>query len=385
MDLETIVKRIDEIEKKNQAYDKHFKNLGEQISNLENKIMGLPSDYRELKDDVSQLKKAISALGNTDKAFTQIRKDTIDKLGDLEKRMLKQQEQQTKVTQSDLQSISGKVDRFDAKMNSELDKKLQRYMEEDSRLLATVEKIEQSVTIKLKSDEDIRRNIEIHHRDIQNMSKRLEIIENDLPHYSKQQGEIQGKLSVFSDDQKQMDKQFQELKASETQRKLAFGAFIEQQEILQKDRESQFEEIHQKATNEIQEITAMREKMLQKEKELGQIGSNLDEVTKSYERRLKEVTELYQLFETKYQKEWSAFKNDVDKNWSNFSLINEEKQGAFTSRMDDMKSRMMALEDQTQDVQELLGLMSAEIQKGMLSLMKMANNWKDAFDSIQGK
>ena len=299
--------------------------------------------------------------------------------------MLKQQEQQTKVTQSDLQSISGKVDRFDAKMNSELDKKLQRYMEEDSRLLATVEKIEQSVMTKLKSDEDIRRNIEIHHRDIQNISKRLEIIQNDLPHYSKQQGEIQGKLSVFLDDQKQIDKQFQELKASETQRKLAFGAFIEQQEILQKDRESQFEEIHQKAVDEIQEITAMREKMLQKEKELSQIGSNLDEVTKSYERRLKEVTELYQLFETKYQKEWSAFKNDVDKNWSNFSLINEEKQGAFTSRMDDMKSRMVALEDQIQDVQELLGLMSAEIQKGMLSLMKMTNNWKDAFDSIQGK
>jgi predicted nucleic acid-binding Zn-ribbon protein len=166
---------------------------------------------------------------------------------------------------------------------------------------------------------------------------------------------------------------------------MAQNAFIEQQEIAQKQRELRVDEIQRKASEEILRISPMLEKLVQKEKELTQIGNNLDEVTKLYERRLKEVSELYQLFEAKYQKEWNGFKNEIEKNWSNFSLINDEKQSAFTNRMDELKSRIFLLEDQTKDIQELLGLMSEEIQKGMLSLLKMANNWKDAFDNIQGK
>jgi len=53
--------------------------------------------------------------------------------------------------------------------------------------------------------------------------------------------------------------------------------------------------------------------------------------------------------------------------------------------MDDLRSNIVLLEDQTNDLKELLGLMSSEIQKGMLSLMKMATAWKDAFDHIEGK
>jgi len=127
------------------------------------------------------------------------------------------------------------------------------------------------------------------------------------------------------------------------------------------------------------------DKLNQKEKELTLLSDNLDETTRLYERRLKEVSELYQLFEAKYQKEWNAFRNDAEKNWANNSLINEEKQSAINNRVEDLKTRVTSFEDQIGDIQELLGLMSAEIQKGMLNLMKMANNWKDAFDNIQTK
>lgn len=383
MDLETIIKRLDDLEGRVKDYDKVFKTVADQIADLDKKLSGLPANYRDLKDEVNQVKKTLAGIGTYDKAMTQLRKDMNDKFEEQNKNAAIQQEQFSKLYQSDLKSISAKTDRLDGKFKSELDKKLQRYIDEDSRTLATVDKIELSVNKKLKEDEDIRRNLEVQKRDLESVMKRVEIITDDISQFPKQQVDLFTKFSLLSEDINQIQAQLQELKASETQRKMAQTAFIEQQEINNKNRENRFDEIQRKALEEIQRITPLVDKLNQKEKELALVNDNLEETTRLYERRLREVSELYQLFETKYQKEWNTFKSDSEKNWANYSLINEEKQTAFNNRMEELKNRVTTFEDQMNDVQELLGLMSSEIQKGMLSLMKMANNWKDAFDNIQ--
>ena len=385
MNLETIVKRMDDLEERIQGYESMFKSLGEKIADLDTKVANLPAEYRDVKEDISQLRKGIENTSYIDKAITQVRKDTNEKFVNLEKETKKQQDQQAKLQQTDLRSLSARIERLDGKVQSELGKKIQQYIDEDSHVLATVEKIEQSVNAKLKSDDDIRRNAEIQKRDVQSVTKRVEILGDDLAQFRKQQTEIASKFAILLEGTRQTEIQIAELKGSETQRKMNQAAFIEQQEIAQKQREIRFDEIQRKTSDEVQRISPLLDRLSQKEKELTQAAGNLDEMTTSYERRLKEVTELYQLFEAKYQKEWSGFKTDVEKGWSNFSLINDEKQSAVAARMDDMKSRIFFLEDQTNDLRELLGLMSSEIQKGMLSLMKMANNWKDAFDNLEEK
>jgi len=188
MNLETIIKRMDALEERIQDYDKIFKNFNDTIADLNNKVTNLPAEYHDLKDEIGQLRKSIAGIGNFDKALTQIRKDTNEKIENLEKEAKKQQEQQTNLYQSDMRSLSAKVDRLDTKVKSELDKKIQRYIEEDSHVLSTVERIEQSVNTKLKSDEDVRRNHEIQKRDIQSISKRLEILGDDVSQFQKTTG-----------------------------------------------------------------------------------------------------------------------------------------------------------------------------------------------------
>jgi len=385
MDLEKIIKRLDDLEGKVQDYDKLFKTVAGQISDLDKKLSGLPANYRDLKDEIGQVKKTLAGMGTYDKAMTQLRKDMNNKIEEQGKNAVLQQEQSTQIYQSDLKSVSAKVDRLDAKLKTELDKKLQRYIDEDSRILSTVDKIELSVNKKLQGDEDIRRSLEIQKRDLESVMKRVEIISDDISQFPKQQVELITKLSLVSEDVTHIQAQLQELKAAEAQRKMAQTAFIEQQEISNKNREARFDEIQRRAADEIQRIAPQLDKLNQKEKELTLVSDNLEETTRLYERRLKEVSELYQLFETKYLKEWNTFKTDSEKNWANYSLINEEKQAGFNNKMEDLKTRIISFEDQINDIQELLGLMGSEIQKGMLNLMKMANNWKDAFDNMQTK
>ena len=44
---------------------------------------------------------------------------------------------------------------------------------------------------------------------------------------------------------------------------------------------------------------------------------------------------------------------------------------------------MLAVEDSTHDIQEVLMLMSKEIQTGMQSLMNMVNGWMEAFGELK--
>ena len=385
MDIETVVKRIDVLEKQINEYENTFKSLNDQISILDNKIERLPGEYHDLKDDIAQLRKNVSALGTHDKAMAQLRKETNEKISNSDNRLKQEQEKQNQQYQNDFRILSEKIERLDGKVKTELDKKVQQYVKEESQILTTVEKIEQSVTQKMKKDDDIRRNLEIHKKDIQTLSKRVEIISDDISQFPKLQIELVNKVSTFAEDLKYIENQIVELKASETQRKTAQNAFIEQQEILQKNREVRFEEIQKRTAEEIQPIAPMLDKLKRSDKELTQFKDNLEESTRLYERRLKEISELYQLFEIKYQKEWNELSTNLEKNFSNFTLINEEKQSSFSSKLDEYKTRMTSLEDEINDIQELLGLMSEELQKGMLSLIKMGSNWKEAFDALQGK
>jgi hypothetical protein len=71
------------------------------------------------------------------------------------------------------------------------------------------------------------------------------------------------------------------------------------------------------------------------------------------------------MLDEKFRQEWNTYKTDSDKKWSNVSIAFEEKQGGISDQIDKIKERLLIVEDNTHEMQELLILMSKEIQKGM--------------------
>ena len=64
-------------------------------------------------------------------------------------------------------------------------------------------------------------------------------------------------------------------------------------------------------------------------------------------------------------------------------MVIDDKQGGYSDQFQSLKDRMVLIEDTTSEIQEILVLMSAEIQKGMQKIMKMVNGWMDAFGKIK--
>ena len=92
---------------------------------------------------------------------------------------------------------------------------------------------------------------------------------------------------------------------------------------------------------------------------------------------------MYRLMDEKFRKEWTTYKADSEKRWSNISMVIDDKQGGYSDQFQLLKDRMVFLEDNNNEMQEVLLLMSTEIQKGMQNIMKMVNGWMDAFGQIR--
>jgi len=95
------------------------------------------------------------------------------------------------------------------------------------------------------------------------------------------------------------------------------------------------------------------------------------------------LTEMHRLMDEKLNKEWAIFKSDSEKRLANISLVLDDKQKGYLEQLQSIKDRMVLVEDNVHEMQEVLLLMSSEIQKGMQNIMKMVNGWMDAFGQIK--
>ena len=158
---------------------------------------------------------------------------------------------------------------------------------------------------------------------------------------------------------------------------------VEQQTISQREHERVWKEWQQQFDESIKQIYRLLPELQNQQLELGKTKTSFDEINQRFERRINEVTELYRLMDEKFRQEWATYKADSDKKWSNISVVFDEKQGSFSDQMEKMRERVLAVEDSTHEMQEVLILMSREIQKGMQSLTNMVNGWMDAFGEIK--
>jgi len=92
---------------------------------------------------------------------------------------------------------------------------------------------------------------------------------------------------------------------------------------------------------------------------------------------------MYRLMDDKLRNEWATYKADSEKRWSNISMVVDEKQSGYNTQLKTLIDRMAIIEDNTHEMQEILLMLSSEVQKSMQGFMKMVNGWMDAFGQIK--
>ncbi len=383
MNLDDLVKKIAALEDQNRSNAKTLVVLNSKIKIIEDSNSTFLDTAREVRKEVERLNATVSRLGQFDASLTQIRVEFSKKMNELERRKPQFDTNLEKIRKEDQNAIHKLISSTREELVSSLDKRMKTFFEEDSRLVKKVEDMESSFDANLKRDQSLQQMAAVGIEESHRNTKRIDNIQMEIEPIRKKLDEYLNKSNLIMDDLRKNDNRLNELAATENQRKVDQSTFMKQQAVLQIDRDRtwnewlhQFEESSQKTNTLLQEFTTQKQ-------ELKRSKEGFTEITQSFDRRVNELTEMYRILEERLRQDWATFKGDEQKRWANYSLIFGEKQGDFLHQYEEMKNRITSLEDRTKEFQEVLVMVSTELQKGMQGLMKMVNNWIETFDDIR--
>ena len=383
MDLETIVKRIEELELQLDSLRKSLSNQNNRIGSIDEKTTGFLEQIRDQKNEISKIAASLESKNQFDAVLTKTRVDFNKQIEESEKRQKLNLKMQEKLFDDHLKSIEAKMKKSHEEMEVDLKTRLKEYGENETKLLQGFKELEQKLENELRDDEDIKGSLNILQSTVTKNSRAIDTFTTEFSVYRERVDEIREKLKTISDNIRTNESQLKEIVATETERKQSFIAFMEQQALTKNERDrtwlewqDQIEEVINLSNNLIPELEKKRLNIEKNEIRFNEVIDQID-------RRINEVTEMFRLMDEKFRKEWETFQSEQEKRFTSMKLILEEKQKDITENFDEFKERITSVEDDSQDMQDVLILMSREIQKGMQSLMGMVNGWINAFDQIK--
>ena len=385
MDLETVVKRLDELENQLSSIKKAISNQNAKANMVEEKTTGFLEKVKIQNNEITRINSIITGLGQFDTAITKTRIDLKHQIEEAEKRIQLNQKMQEKIRAEELKPITASIEKVKKELSLVFDQKLSRLIEDDAKNSLRISEVDHKLGVKINSEDDLRMNLNILQQEVRQNKKVVESSAAENEEFKRRNEELRTRLDLISRDMRTYDNRLSEILATESERKQSYISFLEQQSIVKNDRDRTWSDWTNQFEENISQVYKILPELQNQQSEMKKTKALFDEVSQKFDRRANEITEMYRLMDEKFRKEWSTYKSDLEKRWSNVSLIMEDKQGGLDEKFLKINERIVEVEDNTQEMQEALILMSREIQKGMQSLMNMVNGWMDAFGQIKSQ
>lgn len=385
MDFETVVKRIDELENQLFSIKKAITSQNIKANQVEEKAMNFLDKVKEQNNEISRINSIITGLGQFDTAITKTRIDLNRQIEEAEKRIQLNQKMQEKIKIEENKALIATIEKVKKDLNQSFDQKLVLVIDENSKQALRMKEIDQKLDLNMSNEGDYKMNLNILEQEVRQNKKVLENNAADSDAFNRRNDELRSKLDIISRDMRTYDNRLSEILATESERKQSYISFLEQQSIIKNERDRTWSEWTTQFEETISQVYKVLPELQSQQNEMKKTKALFDEVSQKFDRRTNEITEMYRLMDDKFRKEWATFKSDLEKRWSNVSLIMEDKQGGLDDKFLKLNERIVEIEDDSQEMQEALILMSREIQKGMQGLMNMVNGWMDAFGQIKSQ
>jgi len=383
MNLEELILKIEKIDDQIKSFNKSFSTFNNKINEVDDRTSGFLNLMRDEKKEIARLNSTVMGLGQFDAAITQVRVDFNRKLEEFQKQGKQEEQLRANLVAEDIKSIESMIEKTRTELTNEFDKKLTSFFEENTRQINRLREKEIEINEILKSSEDFKGGLNSFNQDLRRTIKQVENLQAEVGASLGKQDEIRSKLEVISNSLRTNESRFNEMIVTESERKQGQLDFIEKQSLIQKERDRTWVEWEQQFEEFSKQTYGLLPKLQNQQLGLEQSKNNFEDITQQFERRIKELTEMYRLMDEKFRKEWTTYKADSEKRWSNISMVIDDKQGGYSDQFQSLKDRIVFVEDNNNEMQEVLLLMSTEIQKGMQNIMKMVNGWMEAFRQIK--
>ncbi|PKO13593.1 MAG: hypothetical protein CVU39_18260 [Chloroflexi bacterium HGW-Chloroflexi-10] len=384
MDFEQILKRVEWLDEERRKDKLIISTLEDRIMKMEGNIPPVLQNVEEISTDISRIQSALTKFDQIESSVSQLRIDLTRSVEAVEKNRMERDREVEKVRMADIESMNASIVavRKNQDVIPELKKDLRAREEEEHRLVRMIAEVEKKFLESRRSDDEYRRSQKLMEENIRQDSKRILDMQGELSAMRKRIEEQRSKTDLGNESLRKIEMRQNELVNTESERKQSQTAFIERQSMIQVERDrvwrewqSRFEVIEKQAVN----LDAQLQALDATQRAVRHAQESFDEITQRFERRINEITEMQRLVEDRFRQEWVSFKADDQKRWSNYMLSQDEQLRETTRQYEKFNDRLVTLEDNSQDLQDLMQQMIQTTQKRLQVLLRTAREMQDEF------
>ena len=243
MDFEQIVKRLEWLD------DEHRKDKAA-ISKYEERLASIELNIKTLREDIKDLSKKVADIGPVNQrislfenSLSKQRADISESIDALEKKHQQREKDIVKRYQAGLEEISQSLPKLDQSQEiSELRKLIKLRADEDIKLNIAVTELKPKIDDAVRKSEDTAISVKLVEDSRRQDIKRVADMQGEITAVRKRVEEYRQKAELNNDTLRNIENRFTELIVSESDRKKAQVAFIEQQSLAQIDRDHAYKE-----------------------------------------------------------------------------------------------------------------------------------------------
>lgn len=330
MDEQQVEKRFDWIDDERRKDKAETKQALDKIGDLEKLLKKQNEQIKEITSEVSRLAALTTRIHQMDETLSKHRIEVSNQLEIAEERRTAKEQQNEELRKTDQRSVASNIDdiRTELRKLTQIEETLENRREEEIRISKALGKLEQNVEKLTNKTNDFGRSVAGFEDGRAQDNRRIMEVENELEDLRKGMDRTRGDLESVDDRARRNEIRNAELAASEKERLDAQHAWIENQgmKLVEFDKEWQ---VWEKRFNSIEELAADFDERLKiyedTYRSLLKMKTELDRVIEKLERRITEVSEMHRLAEDRNKQEWSSFQADDMKRWNTFKLSSDEQ------------------------------------------------------------
>ena len=390
MEFEQLVKRIEWLDEEHRKTRAVVTKLEERMAALEANIDTVAQQLKPLPKQIADIASTAARLDQFDAIFAKQRDDLKQAIDEIEKRYQKRELEITKRHHEDLEPFHRAIDELRRRIESEfppIKHDLKASILEEARLNEAIKELKPPIDDAVRIAHEAIRTQNVFEEARRAESKRVADLQGELTALRKRIDEVRSRTDLGLDSYKNIESRIRELTLSESERKAAQIAFIEQQSITQIDRDRSYKEWKEKFDSIKVTTQAFDAQVLALEEALRKSARAQDtytELNAKLERRISEVTEMQRLAEDRIRQEWVTFKADDQKRWTGYTLSQDEGVKDVRRLVVKLEERIPPIEDLIESIQDQMHQTTSATEQQLQELMNVAHEWLSAYERIMG-
>jgi len=390
MEIEQVKQKLDWLDNERRQDKTEISSLENRIVTLEGDLPTITTQMKELSGEITRLNSLLGRMDQYDEALMQNRIETKRNLDELEKKVLQRVDEGEKIRQVEIRALDERLTSVskDVGQINELQKMLGNHTEEDIRLGREILEVRKSIDTLLRSDEEYVRSFRLLEDGRRQDSKRLTDLQGEVTALRKNMDDQRGRSELTSAALKKVDTRLNELNALETERREEQSKFLENQAMIQVQRERTWKEWETRfdiIETHASDVETNLQTLDATHRAIKRTQQTVEELNQLVERRMSEMTEIQRLSEERFRQEWVTFKADDQKRWTNYTLTQDEHRGEAARQYDKLVDRVTQIEDNIQELQDIIQLMSEQTEKRLQALLAIVSEWVSTFERTMGR